>query len=590
MLMRQSAWRPIGVERLEPVAERAVRASSNILVVAGPGAGKTELLAQRACFLLQTGVCRWPIRILAISFKRDAARNLSERVRLRCGHDLSARFDSLTFDSFAKRLVDRFREALPQPWRPTKNYELRLSELKWKPSARIAEEPAANTALWRKFVQDRNPSWMNFPMLSVLAEHILVLNPSVLKALRGAYGYVFLDEFQDTTDLQYQLVKTAFLGSDTVLTAVGDPKQRIMQWAGALSGIFRHFKEDFDASVLRPVVNYRSAPELIRIQGILAVALDKQSVPAVPPEDAPKVGGECRILCFEDSSEEARHLASLLRRWTHADSLKPRDVCILTRNRPPEYTGELQEELHKVGIKARVESELQDLLAEPLTSALLDFLRMAAVPRAPAAWTRTVDVLREIMGGDSEESEREIERKLSQFLKKLRGLLENTDAKESAIESLLHVILSFLDEDSIKALYVQYAQGDLYRDTIRQIVSHLARFRKSMDWGATLDELEGINSLPIMTIHKSKGLEYHTVVFVGFEDSAFWGYRKNPTEETCAFFVAFSRAKQRVVFTYCRQRERPAGTPAEPQDRTTIGPLYELLEKAGVSLETASDY
>jgi DNA helicase-2/ATP-dependent DNA helicase PcrA len=272
MLVRPSHWIPVGVESLEPIAERAVRASSNTLVVAGPGAGKTELLAQRACFLLQTGQCHWPFRILAISFKRDAARNLGDRVRLRCGEELSARFDSFTFDSFAKRLVDHFRNGLPEPWRPTKDYELKLADVKWKPSARIAEEPEANTELWKKFVQGKKPSWMNFPMLSVLAEHILVLNPSVLKVLRRTYRYVFLDEFQDTTDLQYQLVKTAFLGSDAVLAAVGDPKQRIMLWAGALSGIFRHFKEDFDARVLRPTVNYRSAPELIRIQGILAAA------------------------------------------------------------------------------------------------------------------------------------------------------------------------------------------------------------------------------------------------------------------------------------------------------------------------------
>lgn len=61
--------------------------------------------------------------------------------------------------------------------------------------------------------------------------------------------------------------------------------------------------------------------------------------------------------------------------------------------------------------------------------------------------------------------------------------------------------------------------------------------------------------------------------------------RKNPTEETCAFFVAFSRAKQRVVFSHCDRRQKPVGTPAEAQERTTIGPLYELLQQAGVSLE-----
>ena len=81
-------WQPQGIAELEPVAEKAVRSGRNSIVIAGPGAGKTELLAQRACYLLQTGVCPRPQCILAISFKRDAARNLYERVRLRCGTEL----------------------------------------------------------------------------------------------------------------------------------------------------------------------------------------------------------------------------------------------------------------------------------------------------------------------------------------------------------------------------------------------------------------------------------------------------------------------------------------------------------------------
>src|SRR5580704_3625336 len=119
------AWKPSGGIELEPAVDQAVRAMYNAVVVAGPGAGKTELLAQRACYLLQTGICASPRRILAISFKRDAARNLADRVLLRCGNDLARRFDSFTFDSFAKRLVDHGIAGLPVPWRPTRDYELR---------------------------------------------------------------------------------------------------------------------------------------------------------------------------------------------------------------------------------------------------------------------------------------------------------------------------------------------------------------------------------------------------------------------------------------------------------------------------------
>src|ERR1700694_318811 len=127
MPVKPSQWQPVGIQQLEPDADQAVRALSNTLVVAGPGAGKTELLAQRACFLLQTRLCAFPYRILAISFKRDAARNLAARVLLRCGSDLARRFDSFTFDSLAKRLLDHCIAGLPGPWRPTRDYELRLT-------------------------------------------------------------------------------------------------------------------------------------------------------------------------------------------------------------------------------------------------------------------------------------------------------------------------------------------------------------------------------------------------------------------------------------------------------------------------------
>jgi superfamily I DNA/RNA helicase len=78
-------WIPVGIDSLEPIANLVVRSERNTLVVAGPGAGKTELLAQRACFLLETGKCAHPRRILTISFKRDAAKNLRTGVEKRSG-------------------------------------------------------------------------------------------------------------------------------------------------------------------------------------------------------------------------------------------------------------------------------------------------------------------------------------------------------------------------------------------------------------------------------------------------------------------------------------------------------------------------
>ena len=118
-------------------------------------------------------------------------------------------------------------------------------------------------------------------MLNRLAAYSLRCNPKVTAALRLTYAYVFLDEFQDTTASQWDLVRAAFLGSRTVLTAVGDSKQRIMVWAGAKTDVFEKFQEEFSAERADLVRNYRSVPELVRMQYVIAQALEAGSVEAV---------------------------------------------------------------------------------------------------------------------------------------------------------------------------------------------------------------------------------------------------------------------------------------------------------------------
>jgi DNA helicase-2/ATP-dependent DNA helicase PcrA len=120
----EAKWLPADGLELEPSAVNVVKSDTNCYVLAGPGAGKTELLAQRACYLLQTNKCTRPKKILAISFKRDAARNILERVKKRCGDELARRFSSLTYDAFAKRLFDQFKNSLPLEYRPNLQYDV----------------------------------------------------------------------------------------------------------------------------------------------------------------------------------------------------------------------------------------------------------------------------------------------------------------------------------------------------------------------------------------------------------------------------------------------------------------------------------
>ncbi|MPT35257.1 MAG: ATP-dependent helicase, partial [Flavobacterium sp.] len=79
-------------------------------------------------------------------------------------------------------------------------------------------------------------------------------------------------------------------------------------------------------------------------------------------------------------------------------------------------------------------------------------------------------------------------------------------------------------------------------------------YKTANDMILALDMLVGKDTIPVMTIHKSKGLEYHTVIFIGLEDGAFWSFERQPDEDKCAFFVALSRAKERVIFTFSKER------------------------------------
>lgn len=241
-MIRVEDWVPTNGIILEPNAINAVKQlKSNVVVSAGPGAGKTELLAQRAEFLLATGACRYPQRILAISYKVDSARNIRERVRQRCGDELGRRFDSFTFHAFAKRIIDNYRILLTDEDALDSDYTI-----------------DSRNQIFRKQI--------TFEQVVPLALKILRKSPHLRNAIRQTYSYVFLDEFQDTTASQYTLLKEVFLGSDAMLTAVGDSKQGIMYWAGAVDGIMKNFAKDFVAQELTLYQNYRSDPVLRRVK------------------------------------------------------------------------------------------------------------------------------------------------------------------------------------------------------------------------------------------------------------------------------------------------------------------------------------
>lgn len=540
-------WQPSDGLNLEPNALTAVREPQRSLALtAGPGAGKTEMLAQRADFLLRTGACRYPQRILAISFKVDASRNLKDRVRKRCGHELAARLDSHTFHAFAKRLIDRFRPVL------TGN------------DALDADYTIGTRRIHRRQI--------DFGDMVPLAVQILQSSRVTRNAVRQTYSYVFLDEFQDCTSEQYQLIQTAFLGTDICLTAVGDTKQRIMGWAGALEGVFESFASDFNALCLNLYQNFRSKPRLRRMQNAMVKVMD----PKAAMSDSALAGAEglVDILAFEDSQQEAEALAEMIQKWIDDEGLPPSEIAVLISKELGLHADRLMTELVIRGIPFRNEHALQDLFAEPAARVIVDFLAVVLGEREPNAYDRLMNVL-PIMGLD-EDTAYEVQARWRRFIDSARDRVRQGGAEATNASELQQLANEFLDlagSEVMTGLSAEYERGNRLDEVIAQTFDRIRELRElDEDAERSLARFSEDGAVRILTIHKCKGLEFDSVIVLGVEHETFWG--KLDTERS-AYFVAISRAKRRLYLTVAEHREKPPG--ANHHWRETRSPHKEFL-------------
>jgi superfamily I DNA/RNA helicase len=560
-------WFPVGIPSLEPNADKAVRAKASIVVMAGPGAGKSELLAQRADFLLRTGYCPYPMRILAVSFKRDAARNLRHRVALRCGRSLAARLDSLTFHAFAKGILDRFLHALPPGMSLAPDYSIGVG-------AKIEGEV------------------IDFTDLVTYAHAILDHNDQLRTAIQASYSHVFLDEFQDCTGDQYRLIRCAFGGSTTILTAVGDTKQRIMGYAGALEGIFQDFASDFTAEALNLYQNFRSLPTLRRVQNTFIRHLDPEA--AQPENNIEGIGGDCHWHAFTEDVDEAVWVADLIA-GRIASGVPAREIAILTRNHSAAYTMRLRQELAFRGIGARDENQLQDLLTEEIAVLVIDFLRLVISDAGAATYHRLTSQVARLFEDTGDANTRDF-----RLLHQVGGLVtdwhrhvditsEDCGQINAAIDSLVNLV----GLERLRQLSPAYQQGDfLYRLLAQTKASIAAARAQAPDWLAAMRVFDGSDQVAILTIHKSKGLEWDTVILLGVEDEAFFSFQDKPDDEMATLFVGLSRAKAVLAITSCEKRARPAGFTRWWHERRSfkhVTSFFEILHAAGVTWIPARD-
>ena len=607
-LLKQD-WKPRGVSYLEPAALTALcEVERSISVVASAGAGKTEFLAQKADYLLTTGICRPPKRILAISFKSDAARNLADRVRLRSGFELSQRFDSMTFDAFSKGLLDRFSALVPDPYTPSHNYEIVFPKRRdfddflarkgyrslgadkfGEAIARVALPIAdrniganwklALAAHWEEYYSDPKTTKLSFAMINRLVDYLLASEPKLLTALRTTYPFVFLDEFQDTTFGQYDLLKKIFQDSPSCLTAVGDNKQRIMVWAGAMPDAFRKFEVDFEATQETLLSNWRSHPDLVEIQHAIALSLE-HGIGKPEAKGQKSVEGEhCAIWAYKRKEDECSGIAAWIFNEISSGVMEPEDCAILVPNYADKVEKELEPEFSSRGLNIRNVARnvgsiaIQDVLTEELTLCIMAIIRLGIFQKSPQDWQFMLERLAIIHGVDytDEIAQERLQANLGKFLSKLRKVLKKAKPGEKSCMAIVAGILKFIGEKELRTQVPSYKRdADFIRVKNGLELLLIESCEGETGWWNVPASFAGVGQVPLMSVHKSKGLEFHTMIFFGLDSNTWWSFKPEDSEAMRVFFVAFTRARQRAFFTSCGARG------------ATIAYIDELVSSAGV--------
>lgn len=618
MLISPEDWKPTQGISLEGTAQEVVKSTASMSVLAGPGAGKTELLAQRAIFLLETGQCPPPKRILAIAFKVDAAKNLHDRVQLRSELEAAKRFESLTLHAFAKRTLDQFREALDPSLRPSSNYKiifpnketlenfkrkfginnkdvngLNLSNLTDlgkdvpRKDAKSIESIDKIRSLWWSDCLGGSPSTLTFDMVMVLAIHIIRTQPIIKNAISSTYSHVFLDEFQDVTGPQYALIREMFGSTSTVITAVGDTNQAIMGWAGALPEIFNKFGVDFSADNRRLLLNFRSNSRIVDLINNLSefIAPAKENIRTESVRGITRAPSDAvKGWVFPTRAAEGEGLANFVKQSLTEDSaLSAHDFVVLTRLRADSVEARLAPYFALQGLRLRNDARslgplsIQDLVKEPVFNFVNATLKMVHGVREGRPFQVCRDILAGLEGLDIS-TDRGAARSLQ--------LVQNLVAKISEIsKDQLPMTVNFSlvaqnvfpkeRREQLSRIYRDYSNEEYLNSIIDAVSLFFSECSSdATDWREFIDAVEGRGTVKLMTIHKSKGLEYNTVIFTEFNDEAFWNNR----DDVNVFFVALSRAREKIRFSIT----------LDAQGHSNIEKFVELLFKSGVEFEDLS--
>jgi DNA helicase-2/ATP-dependent DNA helicase PcrA len=635
------------LEKLNPQQERAVTAPEGpILVLAGPGSGKTRVLTSRVAWLvLEQDVAPW--RVMAVTFTNKAAREMRERLEHLLGPSRARSLTLGTFHATCARILRREAGAAGIP----RDYvifdtddqrqlikqaldDLNLDDKRYRPRSLLSAISNAKSELAPpqayathsyygeivKRVYERYQELLSanggldFDDLLMVTAIMFKQKPEVLAKYQDQYRHILVDEFQDTNQAQYALLRQ-LSGEHHNLFCVADEDQSIYRWRGADYRNIRRLRDDHpDIETYLLERNYRSTQTILEA----AQAVIRHNRDRVDKNLFTERGGGPEIVVHEayDQDDEAQYVVDTIARLVAQEERTPGEFAVMYRTNAQSRA--LEDAFVRAGLPYKLvgatrfysRREVKDVLAfMRLIQNPDDDLSMARVinvpPRGIGQKTRTAledaareqdtsvyQVLRQIENPQSEGPDlwTRAERSVLDFLETLEGWI--AASSELSVAELINRIL----EDTRYADYIRdgsdegeerWANVLELRNVGADYENHsLTEFLTDVALVSDVDNLSSdVDAPTLLTLHSAKGLEFPIVFITGLEEgllphSRSFDEPEEMAEERRLTYVGLTRAEDRLFLTYAFRRTHYGSSEATVPSR--------FLEDIPMDLTTGS--
>lgn len=597
-------------------AEAAETLDGPLLIIAGAGSGKTRMITYRIAKMLESGIDEKSI--LALTFTNKAAKEMSDRIRELTKKKLKD-LTTTTFHSFGLILLKKYihhlgyhnnfslydandNQALIKNCIISLGYQIPdyniyslaslFSDVKTGRKAFNEEESAVKEIYSEWLLSQKAYNVVDFDDLILLPIRIFEKKPFILEEVQERYRYILVDEFQDTSLLQYKMV-SMIAGKYRNIAVVGDDDQSIYSWRGANYENIRMFERDFpERKEFKLEQNYRSSGVILNAANAVIKHNTERKEKVLWTESAE--GAEISIRHHDSGDDEATFIAEDIKRKVRdGERFSSFGILVRTNSLITQLENTLLESSipHKIsgGQSFYDRREIRDMLCylKVLTNEKDDvsLLRIINTPRRGIGRT-TIEKIREYADSNF--------KSLAESIKDLLLTDKIQDRTKKALLAFMNLLESWRHIDNISSLVDKITQDIAYRSMLMEeypespktveykmtgirILSD--RIRKYMERNpdATLSDYINLTALvneeedgteekvSLMTMHASKGLEFNIVYIAGMDDDIIPSKRsleENPDniyEERRLFYVAITRARKELIINTAKTRVNSMG-------------------------------